>query len=160
MSWIQLLDCSKLAINWKIKNDATICWHDFIVNSFWCCFVLLVNFSYWSKFYVNIVVGSGVMSIFFYEGLTRNLEIGNIPAWVCPISGDWGKIGIPNLTGTFLIKCYCTLQNARLTAFTVFELLRENQKGVKLTPPHTHTPRTGLSEVIKKGKIVTKNFFQ
>ena len=34
------------------------------------------------------------------------------------------------------------LQNARVTAFTVSELLRENQQGVKLPPPppptHTH----------------------
>ena len=35
------------------------------------------------------------------------------------------------------------LQNARVTAFTVSKLLRENQQGegVKITPPplHTHT---------------------
>ena len=46
------------------------------------------------------------------------------------------------------------LQNARVTAFTVSELLQENQKGgmgVKLPPPthththtHTHTPRLEL----------------
>ena len=28
------------------------------------------------------------------------------------------------------------LQNARVTAFTVSELLRENQKGGKITPTH------------------------
>ena len=34
------------------------------------------------------------------------------------------------------------LQNARVTAFTVSELLRENQLegGDKITPPPTHTP--------------------
>ena len=47
-----------------------------------------VNCSYWSKFYVNIITGSGVMTIFFYEGLARNPEIGNIPSEFCPISGD------------------------------------------------------------------------
>ena len=31
------------------------------------------------------------------------------------------------------------LQNARVTAFTASELLREIQQGVKLPPPHTHT---------------------
>ena len=25
----------------------------------------------------------------------------------CPISGDWGQLGIPNLARLFLIKCYC-----------------------------------------------------
>ena len=51
---------------------------------------------------------------------------------ICPsefslISGDWGKLGIPNLTGMSLIKCCCMLQNARVKAVTFSELLRENQ---------------------------------
>ena len=32
----------------------------------------------------------------------------------------------------YLIKCYWILQNARVTAFTISELLRENQKGGKV----------------------------
>ena len=35
-------------------------------------FVFLVKFSYWSKFHVNIMTGSGVMITFFYMGLTGN----------------------------------------------------------------------------------------
>ena len=42
-------------------------------------FAFLVKFSYWSKFHVNIITGSGVMPIFFYKGLTRNPEIRNTP---------------------------------------------------------------------------------
>ena len=49
---------------------------------FWCCFVSLVKFSYWYKFHVNIITVSGVLTISFYKGLTRNPEIGNNPAWV------------------------------------------------------------------------------
>ena len=41
-------------------------------------------FSYWSNVYVNIITGSGVMTIFFYEGLSKNPEIGNTPIWVLP----------------------------------------------------------------------------
>ena len=51
---------------------------------FWRCFVSLVKCSYWSKFQVNIIPGSGVMSIFFSKGLTINLEIRNTPTWVLP----------------------------------------------------------------------------
>ena len=51
---------------------------------FWIWFVSLVKFSYWSKFHVNIATGSGVMTIYFYKGLTRNPEIGNTPVWVLP----------------------------------------------------------------------------
>ena len=77
----------------------------------------------------------------------------------CPISGDWGKLRIPNLARTSLIKCYWMLLNAEATAFTIFELLRENRKptgdgkggrwgGGKLTPPHPFHPRSGLNEFL------------
>ena len=49
------------------------------------------------------------------------------PSEFCPISGDWGELWIPNLARMSLIECYWMLQNSRVTAFTVLELLRENQ---------------------------------
>ena len=54
------------------------------------------------------------------------------------ISGDCGELWVPNLARMSLIECYWMLQNSRVTAFTVFELLRENQLGggVQLPPPH------------------------
>ena len=122
-------DCSKLVKNRKNDNDVTIFRHDVNVKFFWRCFVSLVRFSYWSKFHVNIITGSGIMKIFFYKGLTRNPEIGNTPSEFCPISGDWGKLWIPNLTRMSLIECYWMLQNSSVTVFTVFRLLRENQLG-------------------------------
>ena len=48
------------------------------------CRISPVNFSYWSKFHVNIITGSRDMTIFFYKGLTRNREIGNTSVWVFP----------------------------------------------------------------------------
>ena len=59
---------------------------------FWRCFVSLVKFSYWSKFHVNIITGSGIMTIFFYKGLTRNPEIGNTPVWVLPNIWRLGRV--------------------------------------------------------------------
>ena len=47
----------------------------------------------------------------------------------CPIYGDWGELWIPNLARLSLIGWYWLLQNFRVTVFTVFELLRENQLG-------------------------------
>ena len=136
MSGIRPPDCSKLAKNPKNDNDVIIFRHDVNVKFFWRCFVSLVKFSYWSKFHVNIITGSGVMTIFFYKGLTRNSEIGNTHEFF-PISGDWGELWIPNFAWMSLIECYWMLQNSRVTAFTVFELLRENQLGggIKLPPP-------------------------
>ena len=116
------------------NNDVNICYHDVIVIFFVsrCC-VSLVNFSYWSKFHVNIITGSGITSIFFHKGLTRNPEIGNSPVWVLRNAEDWGVLGIPNLEQIFLMKYYWMLENAKITAFTFCELLRENQEGSKIT---------------------------
>ena len=62
---------------WIVRNDV-------IVKYFDVFFVPLVKFNYWSKFHVNIITGSGVMTLSFYKRLTRNPEIGNIPVWVLP----------------------------------------------------------------------------
>ena len=51
--------------------------HDVMVNFFLCCRVALIKFSHWSKFNVNTMTGSGVKTIFVYNGLTRNPEIEN-----------------------------------------------------------------------------------
>ena len=72
----------QMGTNWKNGNDVTIFWHDMTSSNFWCCFVSFVKFSYWSKFHVNIIIDSVVMTISFYERLTRNPEIGNTPIWV------------------------------------------------------------------------------
>ena len=113
---MQPLDCSKLAKNPKNDNDVTILRHDVIVKLFWHCFVSLVKFSYWSKFHVNIVTGSRIMSI----SLIRDWpEIGKSeipPSEFCPISGDWGQFWIPYLAQMSLIKSYWMLQNSRVTA--------------------------------------------
>ena len=62
-----------------------------------------------------------------------------------PVSGDWGELWIPNLARMSLIECYCMLQNYRVTAFTVFELLRKNQLGGKITLPLTQIRVNKLS---------------
>ena len=92
MTGIRLLDWSKLVRNSKNHNDATISRHDVNVNFFWCYFVFLVKFSYWSKFHFNIITGSGIMTIFVYKGLTRYPEIRNIPVWVLPNIWRLGRV--------------------------------------------------------------------
>ena len=91
-SRIRLPSGSKLAINRKNDNDITTCWHDIIFKICWRCFVFLVKFSYWFKFHVNIITGSGIMIIFFYKGLTRNPEIGNTPVWALPNIWRLGQV--------------------------------------------------------------------
>ena len=91
---------------------------------FWRCRVSLVKFSYWSKFHVNIMTGSRVMIIFVYKGLTKNPEIGNTPVWVLLNIWRLGEFGIVNLARMSRIKCYWILWHARVTAFTVSDLLK------------------------------------
>ena len=68
---------SKFIINGKNVNDVKVWWHDVIVKNFWHYFVCLVNLSHWSKLHVNIIAASGIMTVFFYMGLTSNLKIRN-----------------------------------------------------------------------------------
>ena len=99
---------------------------------FWHCFVSLVKFSYWSKFHVNIITGSGIMTIFFYKGLIRNPEIP--PSEFSQYLETGASYGY-QIWQMFLINCDWMLQNSRVTAFTAFELLRENQLGGGITLP-------------------------
>ena len=128
------------APNWpKIRKMTMMSQFSDMTSSliFWSYFVSLVKFSYCSKFHVNIITGSGIMTIFFYKGLSRNPEIGNTSVWVLRNIWRWGKLWIPNLARMSLIECYWMLQNSKVTAFTALELLRKNQQGeggVKLPP--------------------------
>ena len=134
MSGIRLPDCSKLAINWKNDNDVTVFRHDVIVN-----FFDVVLFLLWI-----LVIGPSFMSIsslvlefwqfYFIRDWPEIWKSEIPPSEFWPIFGDWGKLWIPNLARMSLIKSYWMLQDARVSAFTVSELLREKQQGVKLTP--------------------------
>ena len=69
----------RIASKWPKIGKMTMTSQFSYMTSFSDCSVSLVKFSYWSKFHVNITTDFGVMTIFFYEGLTRNLGIGNTP---------------------------------------------------------------------------------
>ena len=92
MSGIRPPDRSKLVKNPKSDNDVTISGHDVIAKIFWRGLVSLVKLSYWSKFHVNVITDSGIMTIFFYKGLTRNPEIRNTPIWVLPNFWRLGQV--------------------------------------------------------------------
>ena len=124
MPGMRFPDCSKFDINWKSNNYFTICRHDLIVKDFWRCFVSLVKFSYSSKFYVNIIGGSEVMTRQF--SLIRDwpeIQKSKIPQpefW--QISADWDELGKPKLAQISQIKCY-SMQGLHLLLFTFYCLL-------------------------------------
>ena len=101
-------------------------------------------FSYWSKFHVNIITGSRVVTIFLYKELTRNLEIENI--WVSANIWRLARFRDTKFGWKVSNEMLLNAAKARITAFTVSQLLKETQQGaegVKLRPP-PFTPRLGL----------------
>ena len=142
MSGIRPPDCSKFAKNSESDNDATIFWHDVIANFLT---LFLLSSSVTGPRFKSI--SSLVLELWQFSFIrdSREIRISEIPpSEFCPISRDWSKLWIRTLPRMFLIECYWILKNSRVTAFIVFELLRENQLeggGVKLPP---HSPRLGL----------------
>ena len=122
-----------LTINPKIDNGVTVCRHDIIINFF----NVAVCFSFQVSLHVNnscnIITGFRVVRIFVFKRLTRNLDIGKTPVWIYPVSGDWGKLGIPNIARLFLINSYGMLQNPGLLQLLRFWVIKGKlKKGVKL----------------------------
>ena len=117
-------------------------WNDVIINFF--CFSCQVKFTCWSKFYVNIITYAGVMTNYFYKRLTRNLEIGNTLVW--------GLVNIWRL-GRVRVK----LQNARVIAFAVYELLRVDQQGAGNPPPRLELSYPSFQVIQKLIFLITIN---
>ena len=149
MPGFRLPDCSKLALNWKDGNDVTICRHDVIFNLFWCI-VSLVRFSYWSKFHVNIITGSGVMTAFFYRGLTRNPEIRNTPVWVLP--NIWRLERVRDTKFGTNVSAEMLLNAAKCQGYSLYRfwVIKGNQQGSKITPP----PPTTTQIRVKKTYMI------
>ena len=137
MSRIRLLDCSKLAINWKNDNDVTICWNGIIVI-------------YWSKFHVSIVTGSRCMTIFLYKGLTRNLEIRNTPIWVLP--NIWRLGGVRDTKFGMTVSNEMLLNVAKWQGCIFYRFWIIKVKPTGGNPCPSHPPRLALKE--KKDKKV------
>ena len=116
---------------------------------FWRCFVSLVNFSYCSKFHVNIITGFGVMTIFFYKGLTRNLEIGNTPFWV--LFNIWRLGQVMDTKFSRNVSNRMLLNAAKCQGYSVYRFWVIKGKptgGVKLPPPSPLPPRLGLKNIL------------
>ena len=91
-SRIRLSGCSKLTVNWKYHNEFSTFRRSIIVTFFLTVSCFPFQVIYWSKFHVNIITGSVVVTIFFYKGLTKNPEIRNTPDWVLPDLWRLGRV--------------------------------------------------------------------
>ena len=145
MSGIRPPDCSKLAKNPENDNDVIIFRHDINVKFFWRCFVYLVKFSYWSKFHANIMTGSGIMTIFFYKGSTRNPKIENTHVWVFPNIWRLGRV-IDTKFGTNVSnKMLLNAAKFQVCSFYRFWVIKGKATGGVKLPARPAPPRLGLS---------------
>ena len=102
----------------------------------------------------SLVTGPSFMSIAslvlelwqfsFIRDWTEIWKLKILPSEFCLISGDWGELWTPNVERMSLIECYWMLQNSRVTAFTVFELLRENELVVLVVVEEVKSPPTQI----------------
>ena len=83
-SGIWLPDCSKLAVNWKNGNDATVFWYDVIVN-FFSVVLFLLRSLVTGPYFISMTIY--VMTNSFYKGFTRNPE-----TWVLPNIWRLGRV--------------------------------------------------------------------
>ena len=108
---------------------------------FWPHFIFLVNFSYWSKFHVNIITGSGVITIFFYKRLIRNPEIRNTPIWVLPNIWRLGPIKNTKFGTNIFNKMLLNVAKRQGYSFHHFWVIKGKPTGGIKLPP---APRSGL----------------
>ena len=99
-------------------------------NYFLRYFVSLVKFSYWSKFHVNIITGSGIMTVFFYKGLTRNPEIGNTLVWVLPNIVRLGQVRDTKFGTNVFNKMLLNAEKSQGYSFYRFWVIKGKPTGV------------------------------
>ena len=137
VSEIRLPDSSKLVVSWKNNNVVTISQYNVIVK-FFDVFLFLLSCLVTGPTFMSI--SSLILELLQFPIIRdwpeiRKSEISTFELF--PISADWCKLRILNLAQTSLKKFYWMLQNTRVTAFIVSELLRENQQDY-LPPPLPH----------------------
>ena len=124
------------------------------------CFLSLFKFSNWSEFHVNIITGSGVMTISFYKGLTRNPEIGNPPVWV--LSNIWrlGRVMNAKLCTNVSNKMLPHAPKCQGYSFDRFWVIKGKQRGwFSPTQIRGLNRRMNLSKTKRKNKSTESYWF-
>ena len=105
-------------------------------SNFFDIVLFLLQVSYWSKFHVNIVRGSGIMTIFFYKGLTRKPEIGNTHVWVFPNIWRLGQVMDTKFGTNVSNKMGLNARKFQYYSFYHFWVIKGKPTGgLKLPPP-------------------------
>ena len=109
--------------------------------------------------------GSGIMTIFFYKGLTRNFEIENTPVWVLPNIWKLGQV--------MDTKCRTDVSNRNLLnagkfqgySFYGFWVIKGKPTGGGWNPnppppplTHTHTHTQISVNGVQDCSLISRNF--
>ena len=112
---------------------------------FWRCLVSLFELSYWSKFHINIITGSGFLTIFFYKRFARNPEIANNP--VCVLYHIWRLAWVWDTKFGANVSNEMFLNAAKCQAYSFYDfwVIKEKPTGVcgGSKPTSTLSPRLG-----------------
>ena len=110
-----------------------------------CCRVSCAKFSYWSRFHVNIMTGSGATTIFVSKGLTRNSEIRNTLFWV--LLNIWRLGWVRNTKFGTNVSYKILLNGAKCQCYTIsrFWVIKRKPTGCKTTPPPTQIKVKAIS---------------
>ena len=120
---------SRIAISWKDDKTSSSIFLKLLSIS-------LVKFSYWSKFLVNIITGSGVMAILIYKELKSQI-IGNIPIRVLP--NNWRLKQVRNTKFGTNVSKKMLLNAAKCQGYTFYHfwVIKEKptvESKITLTP--------------------------
>ena len=133
MSGIRLLDCSKLTKllqKWQWCHNLQT-WHH---RQFFFIFVSLVKCSCCSKFHVNIITGSGFMTIFFMRDWLEIWRLKIPPAWVLPNIWRLGRVR-GTIFGPYVSnKRLLNAAKCQGYSFLHFWVIKGEPTGVKLSP--------------------------
>ena len=116
--------------NWQWSHIFRTWRHRLFFFFFLRCFYSIVSLSYWSKFNVNIITGSAVVTIFFYNRLTTNPEIGNTPIWAFP--NIWRLGGVRETKFGTNVSNKMLLKAAKCQGYSIFWVIKG--KPTKQTP--------------------------
>ena len=78
-----------------------------IIKFFWRSRVSISKFRYWSNIYVNIITGSGVITIFVDKGLTRNPETKDTPVRILPNIWRLGQVRYTKFGRSHFHRSHC-----------------------------------------------------
>ena len=119
-------------------------------QTFWGFRVFLVNFSFWSKFHINIMTSSGVRTIFVYKELIRNPEIRKSPVWVLPNIWRLGQVRDTRFVTNVSHKKLLNAAKYQGYGFHPLWVIKTKATGgIKLPPP----TQTGLKIIFNKFSI-------